>query len=313
MNETTIIEFLSANLRIAPGILKDISLSLAVVVVVSLFRLLAIRITRRRIDDSKRLYHFNRAIAVTANLVMIILIGNIWLEGIGSLTTFLGLASAGVAIAMHDTIANIAGWLFIVARKPFSVGDRIQIGETAGDVIDIRIFQFSMIEIGNWVDADQSTGRIVHVPNSKVLREPLANYQIGFEYIWNEIPVLITFESDWKKAKRMLADIATDKAQYLSDGAQQQIKQAAQKYLIYYNTLTPTVYTSVRASGVLLTIRYLVKPRQRRSTEQQIWEAILEMFANEPTIDLAYPTTRFYSLSGKQALHAPEEKSHAGV
>lgn len=313
MSDKTILDFLSAHLHMAPALLKDIFLSLAVVMVISLFRLLAIRITRRRVEDSKRLYHFNRVIAVTANLLMIILIGNIWLEGIGSLTTFLGLASAGVAIAMHDTIANIAGWLFIITRKPFVVGDRIQIGETAGDVIDIRLFQFSMIEIGNWVDADQSTGRIVHVPNSKPLREPLANYQIGFEYIWNEIPVLITFESDWKKAKRILADIATDKAQYLSDGAQQQIKQAAQKYLIYYNTLTPTVYTSVRASGVLLTIRYLVKPRQRRSTEQQIWEAILDIFAGEPNVALAYPTTRFYSLGEKGGLAAPDKNHHAFV
>jgi N-acetyl-gamma-glutamylphosphate reductase len=89
------------------------------------------------------------------------------------------------------------------------------------------------------------------------------------------------------------------------------LKDISLSLAVVDNTLTPTVYTSVRASGVLLTIRYLVKPRQRRSTEQQIWEAILEMFANEPTIDLAYPTTRFYSLSEKQALHAPEEKSHA--
>ena len=58
----------------------------------------------------------------------------------------------------------------------------------AGDVIDIRIFQFSMVEIGNWVDADQSTGRIVHVPNSKVLREHLANYHFGFNSFGTKYP-----------------------------------------------------------------------------------------------------------------------------
>jgi len=228
-------------------------------------------------------------------VLVIILVGHIWISGIQSLTTFLGLASAGLAIALHDTIANIAGWLFIITRKPFAVGDRIQIGETSGDVIDIRVFQFSMIEIGNWVDADQSTGRIVHVPNSKVLKEPLCNYQIGFDYIWNEIPVLITFESNWKKAKEILNKIAYDKAENLSVGAQQQIRKAAEKYLIYYNTLTPIIYTSVKDSGIMLTIRYIVKPRQRRTTEQLIWEAVLETFEKENDIDLAYPTTRFYT------------------
>ena len=102
-----------------------------------------------------------------------------------------------------------------MSRKPFKVGDRIEIDQITGDVIDIRIFQFSVVEVGNWIDADQSTGRIVQVPNSKVLREALANYQIGFEYIWHEIPVLITFESDWKKAKGLLQKIANDNVENL--------------------------------------------------------------------------------------------------
>ena len=60
---------------------------------------------------------------------------------------------------------------------------------------------FSLMEIGNWVDAEQSTGRVIHVPNGKIFSEPLANYTDGFQYIWNEIPVLVTFESDWKKSQ----------------------------------------------------------------------------------------------------------------
>jgi len=145
------------------------------------------------------------------------------------------------------------------------------------------------------VGAEQSTGRIVHVPNSKVLREPLANYHIGFEYIWNEIPVLITFESDWKKAKKFLEKIAVDNVEHLSEGAKEQIRRAAEKYFIFYGALTPIVYTTVKDSGVLLTMRYLVNPRQRRSTEQQIWEAALDAFGKETDIELAYPTTRFYN------------------
>jgi len=110
--------------------------------------------------------------------------------------------------------------------------------------------------------------------------------------------VLVTFERNWKKAKEILNEIARNRAEYLSDGAQQQIRRAAQRYMIYYKTLTPTVYTTVKESGVLLTIRYLVQPRKRRSTEEQIWETILERFAKESAIELAYPTTRFYTAPG---------------
>ena len=68
-------------------------------------------------------------------------------------------------------------------------------------MIDQRAFQFTLLEIGNWVDADQTTGRVVHVPNGKIFTEPLVNYNQGLEYIWNEVSVTVTFESNWRKAK----------------------------------------------------------------------------------------------------------------
>lgn len=301
-------KLLSDNLHLSSQSLEKLILSISIVVSLSLVRLLFNLIIKKRIVDAKRAYFWRRTVLYTYSLLIICLLGRIWMEGIRSLTTLLGLASAGVAIAMHDTIANIAGWCFIVTRKPFKVGDRIQIGDTAGDVVDLRIFQFSMVEIGNWVDADQSTGRIVHVPNSKVLREPLSNYHIGFEYIWNEIPVLITFESNWRKAKALLAGIALEKAEHLIDGAQKQIRQAAEKYFIFYGALTPIVYTTTKESGVLLTIRYLVNPRQRRSTEEQIWEATLDSFNMQNDIELAYPTTRFYNADYPEK--APSKPKH---
>jgi len=90
------------------------------------------------------------------------------------------LLSAGIAIALKDVFVNLAGFIFIMWRQPLEVGHRIQIGEVAGDVVDIRPFQFTILEIGNWVDADQSTGRMIHIPNGKIFTENLANYHFGF-------------------------------------------------------------------------------------------------------------------------------------
>ena len=286
---------LSGYLRLSPGSLEKLLLSLVIFIALAVIRYLLGRFIRHRAGNAGQVRHWRRVVTYAHSTLIILLIGPVWVEGLGPLTTFLGLASAGVAIAMHDTIANIAGWVFIVSRRPFGIGDRIQIGDIAGDVIDLRLFQFSLVEIGNWVDADQSTGRIVHVPNSKVLREPLANYHIGFAYIWNEIPVLVTFESNWRKAKGLLEGIARDHVEHLTEDAKNQIRRAAEKYHIFYGALTPVVYTTVKDSGVLLTIRYLVEPRQRRTTNQQMWEATLDAFQDEDDIELAYPTTRFYS------------------
>lgn len=305
------IDKLAEMINISPGMADNLLYTLIALLVLFPLKFFITKLVCRKIEDDKRRYHMRRTVTYVYTFVVIIVIGSIWFQGIASLSTFLGLASAGLAVAMHDTIANVAGFFFIEARKPFQVGDRIQLDTFKGDVIDIRLFQFSIVEVGNWVDADQSTGRIIHVPNSMVLRSPLSNYHIGFEYIWNEIPVMITFESNWKKAKELLLGIGRENAEYLSQGAQAQIRNAAQKYLIVAGKLTPTVYTSVKDCGVMLTIRYLVEPRQRRGTEQKIWEDILEAFAKESDIDLAYPTTRFYTMNAPASSEAdvqPERK-----
>jgi len=240
-------------------------------------------------------YRIRKLVTYLAFTLAFIVVGRIWFAGFQAVSTYLGLLSAGLAIALQTPLVNLAGWAFILWRKPFNVGDRVQVGNYRGDVIDQRIFMFSLLEIGNWVDADQSTGRIIHIPNGSIFNDVLANYGQGFHYIWNEIPVLVTFESDWKKAKQLLFKISEMHGGSISEAAQQKVRDASKKFMIFYNKLTPTVYTSVKDCGVMLTIRYLCDPRTRRGTEQDMWEAILEAFAEHDDIDFAYPTQRFYN------------------
>ncbi|MBN1572622.1 MAG: mechanosensitive ion channel [Deltaproteobacteria bacterium] len=280
---------------INPELMKDFLITLIIILFLYFLRKVVLRIAFRRIKDVRIQYQWRKVSTYVSVLFGIILIGRVWFEAFQSLATFLGLLSAGLAIALRDPVANFGGWIFILWRRPFEAGDRIQIGDFAGDVIDIRIFQFTLMEIGNWVDADQSTGRVIHIPNGKVFTEMLANYSKGFQYIWNEMPVLITFESNWRRAKEILLAIANKEAEFLTQSAERRIKRAAKKFLLFYSILTPIVYTSVKECGVLLTIRYLCEPRKRRSTEHEIWEDILVEFAKCEDIDFAYPTQRFYS------------------
>lgn len=247
-----------------------------------------------RDKDVQFQYRIRKTITYIIYPLAFLVIGRIWFAGFEALTTYLGLLSAGLAIALQTPLVNLAGWAFILWRQPFKVGDRIQLGDDRGDVIDQRIFMFSLMEIGNWVDADQSTGRVIHIPNGKIFTEVLANYGQGFQYIWNEIPVLVTFESDWRKAKKILNDIASHHGTSLSEPAAEKLREAAKKFMIFYKKLTPAVYTNVKDCGVMLTIRYLCDPRQRRGSEQAIWEDVLEAFAAHDDIDFAYPTQRFY-------------------
>ncbi len=290
-----------------PALRRKLILSLLIALFFWLLRSVVLRSVTRRTEDATLLYRWRKHSLYTAAAAVGVLLSVVWFEQVRSFATFLGLLSAGLAIALSGLVSSAAGWVFLLVRRPFEVGDRIQIGEHAGDVIDVRLFKFSLIEIGNWVDADQSTGRVIHVPNNKVLSDVIINYTRGFHYIWNEIAVLVTFESNWEKAKALLQEIADRHGREVVAEAERSLKEAARSFLIYYRQLAPTVYTSVKDSGVLLTIRHLTAPRRRRGMSQAIWEDVLRAFAAAPDIDLAYPTQRFYRHSdeGKPALRPP--------
>ena len=178
------INFLKTRLNLESELISNLLITLLIFVVLWIIRRGLLRLGYRRSDDIKTRYIWRKTSGYILFFLLIIFTIPLWVQNAAGLTTYLGLLSAGIAIALKDPLTNLVGWAFILWRHPFRVGDRIQLGDYAGDVVDIRIFQFTLMEIGNWVEADQSTGRIIHVPNGSIFITPLANYTHGFPYIW---------------------------------------------------------------------------------------------------------------------------------
>lgn len=269
--------------------------TLIVIIVVLVLRYVGAILVSRRVTDTELQFRAKKTLTYVATVVVVVSLVFIWLPFVDDLATFLGLLSAGIAIALADVFLNLAGWAYVVFRRPFRVGDRVEIGGNAGDVVDIRAFRFTILEIGNWVDADQSTGRIIHIPNGRLFREPIANYTEGFHYIWHEIPMLVTFESDWHAAEALLREALVVVA-IPEDVARRTTEQVSpsRDYRITYTELRPNVYVTTRDSGVLLTGRVLVEARRRRSVEDAVWRHILDAISQDDSVDLAYPTIRGY-------------------
>jgi len=291
----TVRDWFQERFGLSPAFQTHLLVTVAAIVVLWLAHRIILAIAYRRFTDPWTRYRWRKSVGYLFLVVAVLIIGREWLEGFKSIATFLGIVSAGIAIALKDTLANLAGWAFIVWSRPFEVGDRVEIAKHRGDVIDVHLFQFTLNEIGGWVDADQSTGRIVHVPNQLVFTESIANYDKGFRYVWNEVPVLVTYESNWRKAKEILTAIAFRHAEHLTAEAERDLLAASRQYLINYKKLTPIVYTSTTASGILLTLRYLIEPRRRRGTVSAIWDDVLTEFGQAKDIDLAYHTVRSFS------------------
>ena len=260
-------------------------------------RLILIKLAHHFQPDKGKDFFRRKAATYISVFVLILLLALTWINAFSSLSTYLGLLSAGLAVALKDPLTNLAGWLFILVRKPFETGDRIQIGDYAGDVVDIDIFQFSLMESGTaGTSKDMRTGRLVRISNGTVFTQPQVNFTKGwFEFTNNIIEVTITFESNWKKAKAILEEIALAEVGDASAKARDTMNRSTEKYMILDMSLDPFVLTEVGTNGVVLTTVYLCHPRLRRLSANRVWAQVLERFSAEHDIAFAYSTQRSFN------------------
>lgn len=275
------IEYLQENITVAKLIISGLLILINI-----LFVQISANILFRTIKDKSVYYMARKRFTYFNTFILLILITLLWIKADMNLTTYMGFLSAGIAISLREIFTNMAAWLIMILQKPFEVGDRISINNVRGDVLDIRLFQFVLMELNPMEKGEQSTGRIVMVPNNFLFLHPVINANKGFEYIWHEIEVRISPESDWNLALGLLEQIVKDHSLHLSSEAADKVYEASKKYLIHYQNLTPIVYMTVRDHAILLTLRYLCEPRQARTTEDAIWKDILRTLKEQDTIEM---------------------------
>jgi small-conductance mechanosensitive channel len=286
--------WIEQNLGLSTTLQESVLASIMLLLILWVISLGLRRVATKRLTDSRKLYQWKKTTNYVITGLAIIFLTNIWFDGFRSIATFLGLLSVGLVVALREPILNMFGWIFLLWKHPFKIGDRIKIGGYTGDVIDIRLFQFTLNELGLSEDSEQPTGHVVHLPNSYVFTQSQVNYNYGFPFLWHELKISITFESNWQKAKAMLEEIANRNSETLTDGAKEIIVKESQRHLIFYKDFKARVYTKVRDNGIQFTLRYLSALNRRRDSENQIFEDILTSFLSSSDIHLAYPTTRFY-------------------
>ena len=277
-------------MNIEPGeLLPRLLMALAIVVIAFILVQILRRLVRRYVEDPERQFRATKLIARIGGLLATILVVGALFDSTGDLLTVLTIVGAGLAIAMREPLMSLFAWSYIAIRAPFRPGDRIEVNGIHGDVIDVRLLYTIMMEIRGWVDADQSTGRLVRIPNKDIFLHSVYNYTQAFHFIWNEIPLTVTFRSDWQAAHDIMLALASESAAIIEQQVREEIKNMAQEYLIFYKILTPFVYVRIADNGVRLTLRYLCEARKRRGTEHALTMGMLEHFKEHGGIELAYP------------------------
>ena len=271
-----------------------------------LFRILVRRLMRGRLaEDDERRYLINKI--VMAGSWTVVLLAVVWVlagGGIG-LGAILGLGTLGVAYALQDIIASVAGWFIAVGGRGYSIGDRIRIGDLHGDVVDISLIRTWLMEVDPSPERGQSTGILVSFPNNILLKQPLYNSTTGTRYLWQELTFTVTYESDWRAAEHILLEATKEiEIDRIIAEAKREIRGMVGRFRVRFGTLTPIVYVWPADYGVRLTLRHLTQARRRRTHRDLISRYVLRHFAEHPRIEFAYPTKRIIPTPAAAAKHA---------
>lgn len=249
------------------------------------------RILLGHIESTDTRYRLRKLVNAAGALAVIILVSIVFSNKLGNLTVALGVAGAGIAFALQEVIASIAGWVAVSFGNFYSIGDRVQLGGITGDVIDIGILRTTLMETGQWVKADQYNGRIVRVANSFVFKEPVFNYSGDFPFLWDEITVPVKYGSDYRLAREILQKIAIESVGSLVPEAKKTWHAMVNKYRIEDAMIEPVVTLIANDNWIEFTIRYVTDFKRRRSTKDILFTGIMEAFdATNGKVSLASAT-----------------------
>ena len=269
----------------------------AIIVIMLIVSFLVKLTLKRYFSQNENYYMVNKIINFTLAFLVLMLLLFSYIDNVSYLVTILGFASAGIAIALKDWFMSIFGWLVIVTSGFIQVGDRIRVTkgevETVGDVLDISLFKITIKEDVTLVSymKNRRAGRIFFVPNNYIFSELIANYSHSeLKTVWDGIDITLTFDSNFKKAQKIIRDILKHYSKGYSDITRKQLSKMRNKYQLRATGVEPRVFTLLEPYGMVISGWYLTNSFAALVLRSTICAEILEALMKEDDIHIAYPT-----------------------
>ena len=261
--------------------------AIAVVILLLIVKIIKVYVISRLNNRSAR-FNIERIINLVAGISVVLIALSLLFANWYTTVVSLGLISLVLGFALQTLISSFFGWIYILIKVPFKVGDRIKIGEASGDVIDVSYLDTTLWEFGGQhLSTDHPSGRIIKFPNSKVLNSSVYNYSWPlFPYIWNDIKFQIAYQSDLEFV-----------AQTMRDAAAEEVGEAMMERIRTYRELlsqTPVDQLEVREYPAVVfrvsdntwieaICRYLVEPRNSGPVKTRLVRKMLERLNAEPS------------------------------
>jgi small-conductance mechanosensitive channel len=237
--------------------------------------------------DRKKGYILYQKCNIVLTIIDVIIIFIIWDSYLDKIITVITFVSAAITLALKDVIFNFFSGLYIHIKKPFNIDDRIEFNGLKGDVVGMNTLDFEVLEIGDYINDEQSTGKVINVPNSYALTYPIKNYGKMFKYIWKEITVKTSLDVDVDIVKENLINIinSNDVVKAIPNKIKKTMEHLEVDQRIYFNKLDPIIYMKVVDNHIEFYVRYLMHPKKNRYVEDDFWQKVL-MLNKEGTLKL---------------------------
>ncbi|BCX79183.1 mechanosensitive ion channel family protein [Campylobacter sp. 19-13652] len=275
-------------------------------------------IAKRTMKDKERIYTFNKFINFINFSLIILILLFAYIENVSYLVTVLGFASAGIAIAMKDMFMSMLGWAVVVFGGTFHVGDRVKVShaghEFVGDIIDISLLRMTIFEdiTLTTYTTNRRSGRIVFVPNNYIFTELICNYtHSGLKTVWDGIDVLISFESNYKKAAHLAHTIAARNSKGITESARRQMNKLRDQYSLRNPLIEPRVFTFVEPYGIKISVWYMTDSYATLKLRSTIGTEIIDAFKAESDISISYPAQNLYL--EKKKVNGPASQKETSV
>ncbi len=280
-----------------PLAIKLVKLGIWISIIIFIIGLIR-KTLKKRIENITVRYKAQKGVEIFGYvLIFLLILIAVTIDSVKDYTVIIGLFTAGITFTLQELILSIAGSFYIFFVRVYKPGDRIEINNIKGDVIDIDSIYTTIMEMGEWVSSDNYSGRIVKISNAFVFKGPIKNYSMDFPFVWDELNILVTYESDIQLAKKLVMESAEKLLSEYSQNSKSKWEEMVERYYIENATLEPTLAMSLTDNWVQLNLRYITDYKLRRKTKHDLFqEIVLAVLETKGKVTLASTTLQLLKI-----------------
>jgi small-conductance mechanosensitive channel len=196
--------------------------------------------------------------------------------------TILGLAGAGLTVALKDFIVGFFGWFVLMGRNGIRVGDWVEINGVVGEVVEISLLRTVLLETGNWTDTGHPTGRKVAFVNGFAIEGHFFNFSTTGQWLWDEVEIMVPSSKNPYPVIDAIQKMVTQETQTNVLAAEQEWQRATKRYRAQPVSAAPEISLRPTTSGIEVHVRYITRAGERYAMRTRMYQALVELLHSRP-------------------------------